>query len=85
MKIQVRLVNLAGAGRDLLRVDLVCEGAEEFEQVRVLVERLNGGPVDTKSDSNRVFDRMLRVESVGFDDNSGAISSIAFEELQELP
>ena len=77
MKIEVRQVNGA------VRLDLAGENAGEWQQLRIVVELLNGGPIDKEkgANGNPVFDAALRVESVGFND-AGDIESVAIEGSQ---
>jgi hypothetical protein len=73
MKIEVRRVG------DAAHLVLAGETAAEWRALREFVELINGGPVDpTDVDVNPVFDRSLRVESVGFDDD-GIVESLTVE------
>lgn len=73
MRIEVRNVN------GVVRLDLQAENQKEAEGVRQFVEMVNGKPVVIENpEENTAFDKPLRIESVGYDDN-GQIDSIAIE------
>lgn len=73
MRLEVREVN------GTVRLDVTCTNAHELLLLRRFVEMLNGGPLDKQNvASNPVFDRPIRIESVGFDAN-GNVESAAFE------
>jgi hypothetical protein len=63
---------------DVIRLDVSSVNPQALALVRQFVDTLNSRPFDPRLNDNSVFDRSIRLESVGLDEH-GQVESVAFE------